>query len=314
MVHRTLEALDIGAIHGITFKPATNKKNEKGNSIAIHFTRWFRNNTADKLRLKLISGNSADINYTAKSYWKVVAFQQKTKIQEELPKFVKPTITFDDDEEQFGPKLGAQCALGNQGSPKTPPSRNYEEQFGPKLGAQCAEKYNMPKVKREPIREREREREPIREREPRQSRQSGQFRENTQKLRQDARPRQAKYEPREPNHPPPGYTATTVDTNIATMVNTNTATTADLEPGQEPGQEVNTHGRLLTTYHEYQISPDAFDFNSNSYHGVILPKKKKVEVKKSEPVKKKLNIIVDDSEDEDEDEDDEEVDLLYGDL
>lgn len=285
MVHRTLEALDIGAIHGITFKPATNKKNEKGNSIAIHFTRWFRNNTADKLRLKLISGNSADINYTAKSYWKVVAFQQKTKIQEELPKFVKPTITFDDDEEQFGPKLGAQCA----------------------------EKYNMPKVKREPIREREREREPIREREPRQPRQSGQFRENTQKLRQDARPRQAKYEPREPNHPPPGYTATTVDTNIATMVNTNTATTADLEPGQEPGQEVNTHGRLLTTYHEYQIRPDAFDFNSNSYHGVILPmKKKKVEVKKSEPVKKKLNIIVDDSEDEDED--DEEVDLLYGDL
>lgn len=288
MVHRTLEALDIGAIHGITFKPATNKKNEKGNSIAIHFTRWFRNNTADKLRLKLISGNSADINYTAKSYWKVVAFQQKTKIQEELPKFVKPTITFDDDEEQFGPKLGAQCG----------------------------EKYNMPKVKREPIREREREREPIREREPRQPRQSGQFRENTQKLRQDARPRQAKYEPREPNHPPPGYTATTVETNIATMVNTNTATTADLEPGQEPGQEVNTHGRLLTTYHEYQIRPDAFDFNSNSYHGVILPRKnKKVEVKKSEPVKKKLNIIVDDSEDEDsEDEDDEEVDLLYGDL
>ncbi|MFM2009760.1 MAG: hypothetical protein RLZZ479_150 [Bacteroidota bacterium] len=127
MVSRTLEELNLGTIREISFKPATNKKNERGNSIVVHFDRWFRNPTSDKVRQKLISGESIKINYNPKAYLQVIAFQPKAKPAEERPKtFKKPTITFDDDEDDFGPKLGPNCS----------------------------EKFNTPKVKcdeREPV-------------------------------------------------------------------------------------------------------------------------------------------------------------------
>ena len=127
MVSRTLNDLDLGNIKEITFKPSVNKKEEHGNSIAIHFDRWFRNPQADKVRHKMISGKSIDINYTAKSYWKVVVFQQKAKPEAPPRAFKKPTITYDDED---------------------------DNDFGPKLGVNCSEKYNMPKIKKdEPRRE-----------------------------------------------------------------------------------------------------------------------------------------------------------------
>jgi hypothetical protein len=117
MISQTLEALNLGNIREISFKPATNKKNERGNSIVVHFDRWFRNPTSDKVRQKLISGESIKINYNPKAYLQVIAFQPKTKAPEAQPRaFKQPTITFDDD-------------------------------FGPKLGPDCSEKYNTPKVR-----------------------------------------------------------------------------------------------------------------------------------------------------------------------
>lgn len=112
MVSRTLNELDLGNIKEISFKPSVNKKEEHGNSIAVHFDRWFRNPQADKVRQKMISGMSININYNPKSYWKVVAFQQKTKPESQPRVFKKPTITFDDDENasDFGPKLGVNCS------------------------------------------------------------------------------------------------------------------------------------------------------------------------------------------------------------
>jgi hypothetical protein len=125
MISQTLEALNLGNIREISFKPATNKKNERGNSIVVHFDQWFRNPTSDKVRQKLISGESIKINYNPKAYLQVIAFQTKTKAPEAQPRaFKQPTITFDDD-------------------------------FGPKLGPDCSEKYNTSKVKcneREPVR------------------------------------------------------------------------------------------------------------------------------------------------------------------
>jgi hypothetical protein len=107
MISQTLEALNLGDIREISFKPATNKKNERGNSIVVHFNQWFRNTTSDKVRQKLISGESIKINYNAKAYLQVIAFQTKVKATEAQPRtFKKPTITFDDDDDDFGPKLG----------------------------------------------------------------------------------------------------------------------------------------------------------------------------------------------------------------
>ena len=101
MIVETLETLDLGIISNVSFKPTTNKKNERGNSIVVHFERWFRNPTSDQARQKLISGESMRINYTPKAYLQVVAYQPKNKSD---PRPLKqPTITFEND---YGPKLG----------------------------------------------------------------------------------------------------------------------------------------------------------------------------------------------------------------
>jgi hypothetical protein len=151
MVSRTLNELDLGTIKEISFKPSVNKKEEHGNSIAIHFDRWFRNPQADKVRQKMISGKSIDINYTPKSYWKVVAFQQKSKTETQPRVFKKPTITFDDDDEDdFGPKLGLDCSEKHNASKvrRDEQPRPKREQPRPKR-EQPKPKHEQPRPKRE---------------------------------------------------------------------------------------------------------------------------------------------------------------------
>lgn len=145
MINRTLEELNLGSIREISFKPTINKKNENGNSVVIHFERWYRNPQADKVRQKLISGEAIKINYSQKSYLQVIAFQSKVKpAEEKIKTFKKPTITFDDDEEEID--------------------------FGPKLGPNCAEKFNTPKVKRDEKPRQREQREPRLPRLPREPR------------------------------------------------------------------------------------------------------------------------------------------------
>jgi len=176
MISQTLEALNLGSIREISLKPATNKKNERGNSIVVHFNQWFRNPTSDKVRQKLISGESIKINYNPKAYLQVIAFQPKVKVPEAKPQaFKQPTITFDDD-------------------------------FGPKLGPECTEKFNTPKVKsnetpRYPRDERPRQSRDERPRQPRDER-PRQSRDERPRQPRDERPVKH-YRSRTPEGPPP---------------------------------------------------------------------------------------------------------------
>jgi len=181
MISQTLEALNLGSIREISLKPATNKKNERGNSIVVHFNQWFRNPTSDKVRQKLISGESIKINYNPKAYLQVIAFQPKVKVPEAKPQtFKQPTITFDDD-------------------------------FGPKLGPDYTEKFNTPKIKcderpRQPRDERPRQQRDERPRQPRDER-PRQQRDERPRQQRDERPREDKpvkhYRPITPEGPPP---------------------------------------------------------------------------------------------------------------
>jgi hypothetical protein len=283
MVSRTLNELNLGNIKEITFKPSVNKKEEHGNSIAIHFDRWFRNPQADKVRHEMISGESIDINYTAKSYLKVVAFQQKAK-PEAPPRAFKPTITYNVKD---------------------------DKDFGPKLGVHCSEKYNMPKIKkdeprREPRRDdrprprddRPRRDEPRRDDRPRrEDRPRPRPRDDDRKQYEDERRQydksrlEPRYErkprlmrPTTPPGPPPHMTSET--------------------PAYEE------HIVQPVVYVEHNVQPDAFDLsNGNAYKGIMLPQPKK-----------KFTLLSD-SEDEDSDleegEDNTEDEIskaLYGDL
>lgn len=180
MISQTLEALNLGIIREISLKPATNKKNERGNSVVVHFDQWFRNSTSDKVRQKLISGESIKINYNPKAYLQVIAFQPKVKVPEAKPQaFKQPTITFDDD-------------------------------FGPKLGPDCTEKFNTPKVKcdeRPRYPRDERPRQPRDER-PRYIKDERPRQPRDERPRQPPRPREDErpvkhYRPITPEGPPP---------------------------------------------------------------------------------------------------------------
>ena len=117
MISQTLQTLDLGIIGDISFKPTTNKKNERGNSIVVHFERWFRNPTSDQARQKLISGESIRINYTPKAYLQVLAYQPKSK--PEARQLKQPTITFEND---YGPKLGPR----HSETPREPKLKNID--------------------------------------------------------------------------------------------------------------------------------------------------------------------------------------------
>ena len=196
MISRTLEELNLGDIREISLKPATNKKNERGNSIVVHFNQWFRNPTSDKVRQKLISGESIKINYNPKAYLQVIAFQTKVKVAEERPKiFKKPTITFDDDDadDDFGPKLGP----------------NYSEKCNTSK-VKCDER-PRPRPKEErprPRDERPRDERPRDER-PRLKEDNPRPKQDRPRLKEDKpRPKQDRLRPTTPERPPPELTTT----------------------------------------------------------------------------------------------------------
>jgi len=183
MISRTLEELNLGDIREISLKPATNKKNERGNSIVVHFNQWFRNPTSDKVRQKLISGESIKINYNPKAYLQVIAFQTKVKVAEERPKiFKKPTITFDDD--------------------------NDDDNFGPKLGPNYSEKINTPKVKYNERTIPKEERPRSKEDRPRPRDERPRLKEDRPRRDEKPRPKQERPRPTTPERPPPELTTT----------------------------------------------------------------------------------------------------------
>ena len=280
MISRTLEELNLGDIREISLKPATNKKNERGNSIVVHFTQWFRNPTSDKVRQKLISGESIKINYNPKAYLQVIAFQTKVKVAEERPKiFKKPTITFDDDDE--------------------------DDNFGPKLGPNYSEKCNTPKVKCDerprpkeerprPKEERPRprderptprdERPTPRDERPRLKEDNPRPKQDRPRLKEDKpRPKQERPRPTTPERPPPELTTT------------------------EPKPVV---------YLYHNTRPDVFDANKDiSNKGVLLPPpKNKIQIQK----KRIINFQDSESDSEDEEEGNvvltDDLEALYGDI
>jgi len=283
MVSRTLDELDLGSIREISFKPATNKKDEHGNSIAVHFDRWLINPTADKVRQKLISGMSVNINYNPKSYWKVIAFQQKSKPEIQPRTLKKPTITFDDEDEL---------------------------DFGPKLGTNCAEKNHTAKVRCD-------ER-PRHDERPRRDEHPRQVIPRQERPKRDEHPRQVMTRQERPRDEMPIQEMPKQKLTKQLMIKQEITkqerpqrervATNEIEETfqQKPRATIPPHQPVV--YKNYLIKSDVFDMNGSiANKGVLLP-----------PPKRKVNILVDspsDSDSEDEkDEKDEEIELLYSDF
>lgn len=134
IILQTLEELNLGIVGDITFKSTTNKKNEQGNSIVVHFDRWFRNDMSDKVRRKLISGKSIQINYTPKAYLQVIAFQpkNKAKLNEVQSITSKPTIRFNDDDDDGNIPTNKGKNYRNKNNHYSHPPANESRQREPK--------------------------------------------------------------------------------------------------------------------------------------------------------------------------------------
>lgn len=71
-VFDTIKELNIGYINRIDMVRKTNEKGENFQRVFIHL-RWFRNDVADKARMRLIDGKDIKIVYDDPWFWKVSA-------------------------------------------------------------------------------------------------------------------------------------------------------------------------------------------------------------------------------------------------
>jgi hypothetical protein len=305
LIRRTIDQVNIGKIARITFKPFVGKRGEKVSSAVVEFETWFRNDTADKVRRTITQinddgkGKTFKLNYDRKYHWEISAFKPKPKdATKPTHTITRPTITFDDNEE------------------------DEEDKFGPKLGTNCAEKYNTSKIRceyddrrpredRRPRDERPRDERPRDER-PREDRRSRDerprdYKPRDYKPREDRRPRD--YKPREDRRPRDERPR-------------DERPREDRRPREEipkePMRPRTPDGPPPTTYIDTYVQPDAFDLQTNLYSGGVML-----------PIKKKINIRLVDCEGDDDDDDDLEIDIelekkeddidedtqaLYGDL
>ena len=192
LIRRTIDQVNIGKIARITFKPFVGKRGEKVSSAVVEFETWFRNDTADKVRRTITQinddgkGKTFKLNYDRKYHWEISAFKPKPKdATKPTHTITRPTITFDDNEE------------------------DEEDKFGPKLGTNCAEKYNTSKIRCEYDDRRPREDRRPRDERPRDERPRDERPREDRRSRDDT-PKEP-MRPRTPDGPPP---TTYIDTYV----------------------------------------------------------------------------------------------------
>lgn len=96
LVRKTFDQLNLGVIDKVAFKRTTNSKGIDGNTIYVYFQRWYRNDSADAARSKLLQpkDNFITVNYHTKGYWRVFA---------DTHKIHNPNIS--SGEKLYGPKF-----------------------------------------------------------------------------------------------------------------------------------------------------------------------------------------------------------------
>ena len=80
LVRKTFERLNVGVIDKVAFKRTVNSKGVSGSTIYVYFRNWFRNDSADEMRDRLMArpDNFVTINYNHKGYWRVFADNSRT--------------------------------------------------------------------------------------------------------------------------------------------------------------------------------------------------------------------------------------------
>jgi len=153
--------LNIGLIMSIDFVGRQAPNGDKYNLVYIHFDGWYRNENADKVRMKLLTGNEVKIIYDDPWFWKVSGLKEHQITQKAEPepdnaykKEIK-RATFQFDEEPIH-HYQEQRHHYEDFRP-----RHHYEDFRPRPNEDFRPRPNQ--KRRDVSRERERPQEPIRQ-------------------------------------------------------------------------------------------------------------------------------------------------------
>ena len=108
-IRKVFDDLKMGQIERVDIVSKTTEKGEKFNRVFVHFKKWNSEGNAQVARERLLNGKDIKIVYDDPWFWKVSAYrqperehQQKPRAQQK-PAYKKPTIEFDDSDEEQKP-------------------------------------------------------------------------------------------------------------------------------------------------------------------------------------------------------------------
>ena len=106
-IRRIFGDLNIGNIKAVDFASRQAANGDKYNLVYVHFNEWYRNENADIVRTKLLTGKEVKIIYDDPWFWKVTGLKEHTTVvipeeQKNYKKVTKrATIQFDEDDVKY---------------------------------------------------------------------------------------------------------------------------------------------------------------------------------------------------------------------
>jgi len=177
-IRHIFDDLNIGVIRTVDFVSRQANNGDKYNLVYVHFDGWYRNENADIVRMKLLTGKEVKIIYDDPWFWKITGLKEHQLVKQEPIHVHKKEIkraTFQFDEDDY----------------ERPRPQRYEEPRPQRYEEQVRRREEpMPRRYEEQVRRREEPR-PRRYEEPRPS----------QKRRDVSREREIPKEPIRPQEP-----------------------------------------------------------------------------------------------------------------
>ena len=153
-IRRIFDDLNIGVIRAVDFVSRQANNGDKYNLVYVHFDGWYRNENADIVRMKLLTGKEVKIIYDDPWFWKITGLKEHQLVKQEpihvhKKEIKRATFQFDEDDYERPRPIHYE----------EPRPRRYEE---PRPSQKCRDVSREREIPQEPIRPQE----PVRPQEP----------------------------------------------------------------------------------------------------------------------------------------------------
>ena len=167
-IRHIFDDLNIGVIRAVDFVSRQANNGDKYNLVYVHFDGWYRNENADIVRMKLLTGKEVKIIYDDPWFWKITGLKEHQLVKQEPIHVHKKEIkraTFQFDEDDYERPRPQRYEEPRPRSYEEPRPLRYEEQRPRRYEEQRPRSYEEPRPsqkRRDVSREREIPQEPVR--------------------------------------------------------------------------------------------------------------------------------------------------------